>query len=271
MRPPCVANHCTGATPVKHKGARATRGGARDTRGNHEGARTAHGHRGSVGRRVVDSQDNTQRGGRMGPPAHGSAARHVVDDRNVEGSEQQRPQTDPRINQHTAQCANDWAPRTRNRHQQEHRPQRPTERSDPTQHAKGRTGDCPGPRKETATRLHVPQGGVADGCSCLFAVVGVCAHASGGGVGVATFGPAVTQSLPGGIPAVHRWPPPVCVARASARTVAVCDASVFAPSQMLRGIYQFPCTEPAFLQLLLKEVEFYHLQQVCGRCARPCA
>ena len=43
---------------------------------------------------------------------------------------------------------NDWAPRTRKRHQQEHRPQRPTERSDPTQHAKGRTGDCPGPVKE---------------------------------------------------------------------------------------------------------------------------
>ena len=41
-----------------------------------------------------------------------------------------------------------WAPRTRKRHQQEHRPQRPTERSNPTQHAKGRTGDCPGPRKE---------------------------------------------------------------------------------------------------------------------------
>ena len=40
---------------------------------------------------------------------------------------------------------NDGAPRTRKRHQQEHRPQRPTERSDPTQHAKGRTGDCPGP------------------------------------------------------------------------------------------------------------------------------
>ena len=36
------------------------------------------------------------------------------------------------------------APRTRKRHQQEHRPQRPTESSDPTQHAKGRTGDCPG-------------------------------------------------------------------------------------------------------------------------------
>ena len=42
---------------------------------------------------------------------------------------------------------------------QEHRPQRPTERSDPTQHAKGRTGDCPGPRKGTATRRNVTRGG----------------------------------------------------------------------------------------------------------------
>ena len=57
------------------------------------------------------------------------------------------------------QHTNYWAPRTRKRHQQEHRPQRPTERSDPTQHAKGRTGDCPGPRKETATRRNVTQGG----------------------------------------------------------------------------------------------------------------
>ena len=51
-----------------------------------------------------------------------------------------------------------WAPRTRKQHQQEHRPQRPSERSDPTQHAKGRTGDCPGPRKETTTRRHVTRG-----------------------------------------------------------------------------------------------------------------
>ena len=51
-----------------------------------------------------------------------------------------------------------WAPRTRKRHQQEHRPQRPTERSNPTQHAKGRTGDCPGPRKETTTRRNVTRG-----------------------------------------------------------------------------------------------------------------
>ena len=50
----------------------------------------------------------------------------------------------PAQSQHT----NHWAPRTRKRHQQEHRPQRPTESSDPTQHAKGRTGDCPGPVKE---------------------------------------------------------------------------------------------------------------------------
>ena len=53
---------------------------------------------------------------------------------------------------------NYWAPRMRKRHQQEHRPQRPTESSDPTQHAKGRTGDCPGPRKETTTRRNVTQG-----------------------------------------------------------------------------------------------------------------
>ena len=58
------------------------------------------------------------------------------------------------------QHTNHWAPRTRKRHQQEHRPQRPTERSDPTQHAKGRTGDCPGPRKGATTRRNVTQGGL---------------------------------------------------------------------------------------------------------------
>ena len=64
---------------------------------------------------------------------------------------------------HSAQSqhANYWAPRTRKRHQQqEHRPQRPTESSDPTQHAKGRTGDRPGPRKGATTRRNVTQGGV---------------------------------------------------------------------------------------------------------------
>ena len=58
---------------------------------------------------------------------------------------------------------NHWAPRTWKRHQQEHRPQRPSESSNPTQHAKGRTGDCPGPRKEIATRRNVTQGG-GGGC-----------------------------------------------------------------------------------------------------------
>ena len=53
---------------------------------------------------------------------------------------------------------NDGAPRMQKRHQQEHRPQRPTERSDPTQHAKGRTGDCPGPRKGATTRRNVTRG-----------------------------------------------------------------------------------------------------------------
>ena len=66
---------------------------------------------------------------------------------------------------HSAQSqhANYWAPRTRKRHQQEHRPQRPTESSDPTQHAKGRTGDRPGPRKGATTRRNVTQGGVRPG------------------------------------------------------------------------------------------------------------
>ena len=58
-----------------------------------------------------------------------------------------------------------WAPRTRKRHQQEHRPQRLTESSNPMQHAKGRTGDRPGPRKETTTRRNVTQGGGGGGWS----------------------------------------------------------------------------------------------------------
>ena len=65
-----------------------------------------------------------------------------------------RPPQHPAQPRHT----NHRAPRTRKRHQQEHRPQRPTESSDPTQHAKGRTGDCPGPRKETTTRRNVTRG-----------------------------------------------------------------------------------------------------------------
>ena len=54
------------------------------------------------------------------------------------------------------QHTNYWAPGTRKRHQQDHRP---TESSNPTQNAKGSTGDCPGPRKGTTTRRNVTQGG----------------------------------------------------------------------------------------------------------------
>ena len=94
---------------------------------------------------------------------------------------QQKQSNDPHNYQHNPQCTNYWAPltrkrhipphpaqprhtndgapRTRKQHQQEHRPQRPTERSDPTQHAEGRTGDCPGPRKGATTRRTVTRGG----------------------------------------------------------------------------------------------------------------
>ena len=65
------------------------------------------------------------------------------------------------------QHTNYWAPQTRKRHQQEHRPQRPAESSDPTQHAKGRTGDCPGPCKGTTTRRNVTQGVVGGGGMAL--------------------------------------------------------------------------------------------------------
>ena len=93
-------------------------------------------------------------------------------DQDAEGSGQQRPKNDPRSNQHNPQHTNYWAPLTRKRHQQDHRPQRPTEHSDPTQHAKGKTGDCPGPRKETATRRNVTEG-----------VVRVSYRGAGGGRG----------------------------------------------------------------------------------------
>ena len=95
---------------------------------------------------------------------NGAAAAALGDeaDANHEGRGAGAPLTRKRhILPHPAQPwhTNDWAPRTRKRHQQEHRPQRPTERSDPTQHAEGRTGDCPGPRKETTTRRNVTHGG----------------------------------------------------------------------------------------------------------------
>ena len=107
----------------------------------------------------------------MGLGPWGGAPQRCVDSKTVKRPRQQpahpqyanywAPLTRKRyIPPHSAQPqhTNHWAPRTRKRHQQEHRPQRPTESSDPMQHAKGRTGDRPGPRKGATTRRNVTQG-----------------------------------------------------------------------------------------------------------------
>ena len=62
---------------------------------------------------------------------------------------------------------NHWAARTRKRHQQEHRPQRPTESSNPTQHAKGRPGDYPGPAKKQQPDGMSHRGGGGALSNCL--------------------------------------------------------------------------------------------------------
>ena len=138
-------------------------------------------HRGQTSREGEKDMWWTSAWRNRAPGPHRNAARQAMDGLWTEVCGQQNQSNDPRNNQHNPQYANywgpltrkrhippppaqprhtnDWAPRTRNRHQQEHRPQRPTERSDPTQHAKGRTGDCPGPRKETTTRRNVTRGG----------------------------------------------------------------------------------------------------------------
>ena len=70
---------------------------------------------------------------------------------------------------------NHWAPRMQKRHQQEHRPQRPTESSNPTQHAKGRTGDCPGPPKRNNNQTECHTGGSENGLPSPRANF-VCSH-----------------------------------------------------------------------------------------------
>ena len=109
------------------------------------------------------------------PGPHRNTARQAMDGLWTEACGQRKQSNDPGNNQHNPQYANywapltrkrhipphsaqpqhtnHWAPRTRKRHQQEHWPQRPTERSAPTQHAEGRTGDRP------TTRRNVTQGG----------------------------------------------------------------------------------------------------------------
>ena len=129
---------------------------------------------------MVDGPDSAWRNRAPGPHAHRNTARQAMEGPWTEARAQQKHSNDPRqppahpqhanywaplmrrqhIPPHPAQpqYANDWAPRTQKRHQQGHRPQRPTQSSDPTQHAKGRTGDCPRPRKGATTRRNVTQG-----------------------------------------------------------------------------------------------------------------
>ena len=142
--------------PRKRRNLRQTRGG------QNQGRRRGHG--------AAYITRGTMRSRARGAHAHGNTERQVVDGLRTEVWGQQKQSNDPRNNQHNPQYANYWAPLPRKRHipphsaqprhtnhwaprtrKRHHRPQRPTERSDPTQHAKGRTGDCPGPRKETAT------------------------------------------------------------------------------------------------------------------------
>ena len=61
---------------------------------------------------------------------------------------------------HSPGTPNHWAPRTRKRHQQEHRPQQPTQRSDPTQHAEGGPVTVQGPVKEQQPDGMSHRGGV---------------------------------------------------------------------------------------------------------------
>ena len=126
---------------------------------------------------MVDHPDSAWRNRAPGPHAHRNTARQATDGLWTEVCGQQKQSNDPANNQHNTnywapltrkrhtmphsaqpQHTKYWAPRTRKRHQEEHRAQRPTESSNRTQHAKGRTGDRPGPRKGATTRRNVTQG-----------------------------------------------------------------------------------------------------------------
>ena len=140
-------------------------GGTRGTRGNHAGAHNAHVHQ--VRRRSDWAPRTRQRGeaggGRPGQHAEGwsnGASRTQKRGETWSGrpgregewaakTVQRPPQqpAQPPVRQLLGPATAATTP------QKEHRPQRPTERSDPTQHAKGRTGD-----KETTTRRNVTPG-----------------------------------------------------------------------------------------------------------------
>ena len=124
-------------------------------------------------------QDNAWTSRAPGPHAHGNAARQVVDGLRMEVCGQQKQSNDSATTSATpitqllgaadTQTAHPATTSTAPAHQPldsanaETTPAGapaapPTESSDPTQHAKGRTSDCPGPRKDTTTRRNVTQG-----------------------------------------------------------------------------------------------------------------
>ena len=172
-------------------------------RGSQSRARDCDPQRGRGPERLKECAGRKGGGGWGGLHAHRNAARHV-DDLNAEG--EWAAKTVKRAPQQSAQPPvrrllgpASAPPHATTRHHTERRPQRPTERSDPTQHAKGRTGDCPGPRKGTATQRNVTRG---EGGAV------VCEVGGGGGCGGEPSGPYVTSP-----------PPRPCATRQSQRVV----------------------------------------------------
>ena len=118
------------------------------------------------GERVHGRQGQHAKGWDNWPHAYGNTVRHVVDDLKVEGSVQKNRKITPAATS-TTPVSQLLCLLTRKRHHKEHRPQRSSESIDPTQHAKGRTGVCPGPSKETATQSECHTGGVQKSLSPL--------------------------------------------------------------------------------------------------------
>ena len=122
-----------------------------------EGRSLSHPRRGKGTRRSMRREERVTVQGSVkkqqpnGPHAHGNTARQVVDEQNAEGSGQQKRRNDSHTNKH-----NPSTPTTGLR-QRENNTSR--NRGRRVQHAKGRTGDCPGPCEGSATRRNATQGG----------------------------------------------------------------------------------------------------------------
>ena len=89
MPPTSTIKECTPPTEVRTTSAETMKVRAMPTCTTRDGVIGPHAHS-SVGRQVVDNQDNSWRGGALGPHAHRNTARHVVDNLNLEGRGQQK-------------------------------------------------------------------------------------------------------------------------------------------------------------------------------------